>query len=432
MGYDVFISYASKDKTAADAACARMEAAGIRCWIAPRDIVPGRSYGEAIIEAIRGLKVMVLVFSSNANASAHIPKEVERAVSSGVAIIPFRIEDVPPGTSLDYFIGSVHWLDAMTPPLDKHLDALVDTVRKLLPATPGEAGTPAPLTSGVWQRSTPPAPPIASPAVPARPAVATAPKVESAPASSSKTIWIGVAAVAVLAVVVMAVIMMRGGGGNTPSVANKPDAANPPGVPAAPVNPNPVSVPAPVPTPTPTPASAVNTLNPAPAIVSNLDPIVGCYQWFNNAPVTIRRDGTVVGGPFTAQWHAGGTTRAYTITWPPSTDTVTISPDQRSLSGANQYGYPTSGTRKAGSVGLVGVWRWPNGVPVTVYPDGTFTAASFHGTWQGIDPSKGIYTLTWPSPVDNLKLTADGSRLAGVDQYGIVISGVKTQPCSEN
>src|SRR5580692_8567668 len=140
-----------------------MEAAGIRCWIAPRDIVPGTSYGEAIIEAIHGLKVMVLVFSSNANASAHIPKEVERAMSSGVAIIPLRIEDVAPGKALDYFIGSVHWLDAMTPPLEKHLDALVDTVRKLLPSTRGEAGAPAPQTSGVWQRSSSSAPPVAAP-----------------------------------------------------------------------------------------------------------------------------------------------------------------------------------------------------------------------------------------------------------------------------
>ena len=286
MGYDVFISYASQDKIAADAACARLEAAGIRCWIAPRDIVPGTSYGEAIIEAIRGLKVMVLVFSSSANASAHIPKEVERAMSSGVAIIPFRIEDVAPGKSLDYFIGSVHWLDAMTPPFEKHLDSLAETVRKLLPATPGEAGTPAPLTSGVWQRSTPPAPPAA----PIPSAARSAPKVEGAPASSSKTILIGVAAVAVLAVVVLVAIMMRGGG-NTPSVATKPDTANPPGVPTAPVNPNPAPVP--TPTSTPTPARGVVTPNPTPAVVSDLDPIVGCYQWFNNAPVKIRRDGTV-------------------------------------------------------------------------------------------------------------------------------------------
>jgi hypothetical protein len=370
---------------------------------------------------------MVLVFSSNANASAHIPKEVERAMSSGVAIIPFRIEDVPPGTSLDYFIGSVHWLDAMTPPLEKHLDALVDTVRKLLPSDPG---APASQTSAVWHRSASPG----SPAAPVPSVAPSAPKVAAAPASSSKTIWIGVAAVAVLAVVVMAVIMMRGGG-NSQNATNVPAATIPPSGPSTPTNSNPASNSNDANNSTPMKSNPIKNevaAAPAPAVVSSLDPVVGCYQWFNNAPVTIRRDGTVIGGPFTAQWHAGGTTRAYTITWPPAVDTVTISPDQRSLNGANQYGFPTSGTRKAGSVGFVGIWRWPNGVPVTVYPDGTFTAASFHGTWQGTDPSRGIYTLTWPSPVDNLKLTADGTRLAGVDQYGIVVTGVKTQPCSEN
>ena len=121
MTFDVFISYASKDKTVADAVCARLETAGIRCWIAPRDIMAGTSYGESIIEAIHNATVMVLVFSSNANSSGHIPKEVERAMSAGVAILPFRIEDVMPAKSLDYFIGSVHWLDALTQPMEKHL-----------------------------------------------------------------------------------------------------------------------------------------------------------------------------------------------------------------------------------------------------------------------------------------------------------------------
>ena len=107
MAYDVFISYSSKDKVVADAVCARLEARGVRCWIAPRDVLAGVPYGEAIIDAIHGVKVMVLVFSSNANSSGHIPKEVERAVSNGVAIIPFRIEDVAPGKSLDYFRACV-------------------------------------------------------------------------------------------------------------------------------------------------------------------------------------------------------------------------------------------------------------------------------------------------------------------------------------
>jgi hypothetical protein len=117
MAHDVFISYSSKDKTVADAVCAMLEKRGTRCWIAPRDVRPGMPYGEAIIDAIHSASVMVLVFSSHANESGHIPKEVERAVSRGLTIIPFRIQDVMPGKSLDYFIGSVHWLDAMTPPL---------------------------------------------------------------------------------------------------------------------------------------------------------------------------------------------------------------------------------------------------------------------------------------------------------------------------
>lgn len=53
--------------------------------------------------------------------SGHIPKEIERGVSQGIAIMPMRIEDVVPAKSLDYFIGSVHWLDAISPPLQVHL-----------------------------------------------------------------------------------------------------------------------------------------------------------------------------------------------------------------------------------------------------------------------------------------------------------------------
>ena len=82
MAYDVFISYASEDKIVADAACAMLESHAVRCWIAPRDVIPGMAYGEAIIDAIRGCRIMILVFSSKSNKSPHIPKEIERAVSA--------------------------------------------------------------------------------------------------------------------------------------------------------------------------------------------------------------------------------------------------------------------------------------------------------------------------------------------------------------
>jgi hypothetical protein len=143
MAYDVFISYSSHDKATADATCATLEAAGIRCWIAPRDILPGAEWGEAIVLAMNSCRVMILIFSANANESPQIRREVERAVSKGLPIIPVRIEAIPPSHSLEYFIGTVHWLDAMTPPLEAHLRRLTETVKTLLQPTRSPIGAPA-------------------------------------------------------------------------------------------------------------------------------------------------------------------------------------------------------------------------------------------------------------------------------------------------
>lgn len=132
MAHDIFISHSAKDKTIADAICARLESEGVRCWIAPRDVTAGMEWGAAIVGAIRQARIMVLVFSANANASPQIRKELERAVHHDVVILPFRIENVVPDESLEYFIGNVHWLDALTPPVEAHLRNLADTVRVLL------------------------------------------------------------------------------------------------------------------------------------------------------------------------------------------------------------------------------------------------------------------------------------------------------------
>mgnify|MGYP001553585274 CR=1 FL=1 len=122
MAHDVFISYSSKDKPAADAACAVLESRGIRCWIAPRDITPGADWGETIVEAIHSSRAFLLIFSGNANSSQQIKREVERAVNHGLPVIPMRIENVLPAKSLEYFLSTPHWLDAFTPPLQQHLN----------------------------------------------------------------------------------------------------------------------------------------------------------------------------------------------------------------------------------------------------------------------------------------------------------------------
>jgi hypothetical protein len=128
----VFISHSTKDRTAADAICSHLESAGINCWIAPRDIEPGASWTKELMEGLEACRVLILVFSEHANGSDHVLREVAKAFSSGLAVVPFRINDVLPNQSLSYFLDTVQWLDARVPPLEKHLGALCEQVKKLL------------------------------------------------------------------------------------------------------------------------------------------------------------------------------------------------------------------------------------------------------------------------------------------------------------
>ena len=142
MARDVFISHSSDDRAAAASVLAALEGAGFSCWIAPRDIVPGQDYGEAIVDGIRSSRIFLLILSARSSESPQVRRETERAVNAGVAIVPFRIEEVTPSRSLEYFISTAHWLEAFPPPLDKHLDYLVTVVRHLLGGE-GEAARPA-------------------------------------------------------------------------------------------------------------------------------------------------------------------------------------------------------------------------------------------------------------------------------------------------
>jgi TPR repeat protein len=175
MAHDVFISYSAKNKTTGDAVCAMLESQGIRCWIAPRDVTPGMEWGECIIDAIEQARIMVLVFSSDANTSPQIHREVERAVNHGVAMLPLRIEDVQPGKALEYFIGNVHWLDALTTPLEAHLRQLAGTIQMLLSRMPRREMPAEPPLEPLSQDAMWEEPPVREPVPPASQPVPLAP-----------------------------------------------------------------------------------------------------------------------------------------------------------------------------------------------------------------------------------------------------------------
>jgi hypothetical protein len=156
MAHDVFVSHSVKDKLVADAVVTRLEAESVRCWVAPRDVVPGADWGESIVDALESSRIMILIFSKNANASPQIKREVERAVDKGVYIIPFRVDDIKPTRSLEYFISTAQWMDAFSPPLERHLDSLAKTVTAILSGSPPPP-PPSPLPPS------PPPPPVSRP-----------------------------------------------------------------------------------------------------------------------------------------------------------------------------------------------------------------------------------------------------------------------------
>jgi hypothetical protein len=101
------------------------------------------------VTAIKGTTLTVLLFSDQSNRSPHVHREIERTVSHGIPIVPFRVDDVVPSPSLEYFISDAHWLDAMTPPMEQHLDHLVGTVRLLLERAAGDAASAAAVSEDV-------------------------------------------------------------------------------------------------------------------------------------------------------------------------------------------------------------------------------------------------------------------------------------------
>ena len=132
----VFISHysheGSRDKIIAHAICGELEAHGIKCWIAPRDILPGEDWDDAITDAIEECVVMIVIFSDNVNSSDYVRREVLLAADEGLDLITFRIEDALPQKGLKLILNKKHWLDAMTEPLNLHIQKLVKAVEALL------------------------------------------------------------------------------------------------------------------------------------------------------------------------------------------------------------------------------------------------------------------------------------------------------------
>ncbi|MGE3535871.1 MAG: TIR domain-containing protein [Candidatus Tectimicrobiota bacterium] len=162
MAPPVFISHSSLDKATAETVCTYLEAQGVACWIAPRNVPPGGKYGEVIIQALEGALAVILIFSEHSNASEQVMNEIERAVSKQKPIFPLKITATTPSGELEYFISRRHWLDATLSPLETLLPQLLDALSHLTAhhalgaSSGGDASPQSPVSSPRQpERSTP-------------------------------------------------------------------------------------------------------------------------------------------------------------------------------------------------------------------------------------------------------------------------------------
>jgi TIR domain len=206
MAHDVFISHSTNNRPVANAVCAALERDGIRCWIAPRDVMPGRPYSGEITRAIQQSRAFVLIFSEHSNNSEQVLREVQLAANSRLHIIQFRIDPVVPSDDLEYYLSGPHWLDAVTPPLENHIEQLQTSVKALLALPRAEESEKA--EQGEMSRA-----PRIEPVGESRPpvhAATTAPLSVAAKSSPNVWKWVALAAVAVAVLGGLVLFLMFG------------------------------------------------------------------------------------------------------------------------------------------------------------------------------------------------------------------------------
>lgn len=150
---DVFVSYSRPDADPTVELVSHLETHGIECWYAGRDVPAGADWPGEIVNAIAVARVMVLVFSTSANNSAQVRREVMLAMDKGVRVVPFRIADVVPSASLEYFLSGQQWIDAYPPPLAPHCARLCAQLDAILASGARPEQRPEPPAPAVDPRS---------------------------------------------------------------------------------------------------------------------------------------------------------------------------------------------------------------------------------------------------------------------------------------
>lgn len=108
----VFVCHASADVALAARVVEWLEATGVRCWVAPRDIPLGHRYPVAIGEALENASALLFLFSAASSGSRDCEGEIEIARHDDLPIVAVRLDETALPSGLRYLLSTRQWLDA--------------------------------------------------------------------------------------------------------------------------------------------------------------------------------------------------------------------------------------------------------------------------------------------------------------------------------
>lgn len=160
---EVFISYSTRNPKEAAFVCRKLEEAGMRCWIAPRDLLPGTNFADNIEAALANARCMVLICSKDSVSSPWVEGEVNTAFSNGMPILVYQIEQVHLSGAMKVMIEKFRTI-AASGDSEKDAGTLIYNAMILTGRTPAPEGyepiSPVPVRAAARpaQRRTTPAP----------------------------------------------------------------------------------------------------------------------------------------------------------------------------------------------------------------------------------------------------------------------------------
>lgn len=145
----LFVSHASADAAFAVRLCGLLEARGVRCWMAPRDIPAGGEYRAEIMNGIEACSGMVVLLSRAAAESPFVGSEIERAFPRHKRLYPVFLEAVKLPPALEFTLATFQHVRAWQMSPDEVADAIASAVRGQ-PVPVRVAAPPKRVARGAW------------------------------------------------------------------------------------------------------------------------------------------------------------------------------------------------------------------------------------------------------------------------------------------